>query len=169
MKYDLYDANMKKIGKTIDEKNIENIEDGQYHLSLNIWIINSKKEVLLLKKSINYDYLYPKYWTSINYNVLTEQNIEEAILQALEEKIGIMFQKIKYKDIGTILRDPYHYMFQTIIINEDLESNISLNKERYSKYEWVNLEKLVSMMENGEIEWPLIERIERLIIPLLKK
>lgn len=55
----------------MQENNIDDIPDGLYHLTVNVWIINSSNEVLMVKKSLNYDLRYPGYWTSINGNVVS--------------------------------------------------------------------------------------------------
>ena len=40
-KWDLYDENGNKIGKTINRG--EKMESNEYHISVHIWIINKKK------------------------------------------------------------------------------------------------------------------------------
>lgn len=50
MIWDLYDKNFKKTGKVVQENNIDDIPDGLYHLTVNVWIINSSNEVLMVKK-----------------------------------------------------------------------------------------------------------------------
>ena len=50
-KWDLYDENGNKIGKTINRG--EKMESNEYHISVHIWIINKKNEFLIQKRSAN--------------------------------------------------------------------------------------------------------------------
>lgn len=88
MKWDLYDNKFNKIDIIINEDEFNNIPNNLYHLTVNVWIINSKKEVLLLKKAMNYDLRYPGHWTSINGNVESRANSIATLYKVVYEKIG---------------------------------------------------------------------------------
>src|SRR5574344_217607 len=96
-KWDLYDAKFKKINKVINSEEI--IEDGYYHLSLNIWIINSSKQVLLVKKALNYKFHYPGLYGSININVASGIFYKEAAIMELKNKLGLNIQLSDIKEI----------------------------------------------------------------------
>ena len=44
--WDLYDKNLEKTGNVIPSG--DEVPEGYYHISVEIWIVNSKKEILLL-------------------------------------------------------------------------------------------------------------------------
>lgn len=170
MIWDLYDKNFKKTGKVVQENNIDDIPDGLYHLTVNVWIINSSNEVLMVKKSLNFDLRYPGYWTSINGNVVSGDDSYSTIKKIILKKIGIKLANTdKIIKLGEDIRKPYHYIYETFIIQKDLNlETIFTDEIYYSKAEWINIEEIKNMISNGEIEFPLIERIEKYILPFLK-
>lgn len=169
MKWDLYNKEFIKTGKVINEEEATSIPDGLYHLTINAWIINDKNELLLIKKSMNYNLRYPGSWTTFVGNVESEKSPEFAVFDILQEKFGIDSKNCVYTYTGNDFRDPYHYIYSTFIIlkNVDLQT-LLLDELKYSKAKWANLEEIQNMIINGEIEFPLIERIEKYIIPFIK-
>ncbi len=166
MKWDLYDKDL-NIVKSINED--ESIPNDLYHLTINIWIINSKKQVLLLKKAINYDLRYPGCWTGLNGNVLESNTSLDTIPLVIKDKLNLDIELSNIKEVGLDFRDPHNYIYNTFIINEDIkEKKLVLNEEQYTKCKYVDYDELINMINNGEIEYPLIERIEKYLLPELK-
>ena len=158
MKWDLYDKDFNKTNQTINE--YEPIPNDLYHLTVNLWIINSKKQVLILKKAMNYDLHYPGYWTGLNGNVLESNTALDTIPLVIKEKLNLDIELSNIKEIGIDLRDPYNYIYNTFIINYDIEINdISLDEEQYTKCKYVDYDELVNMINNGEIEYFIVAKI----------
>lgn len=169
MKWDLYDNKFNKIDIIINEDEFDNIPNNLYHLTVNVWIINSKKEVLLLKKAMNYDLRYPGHWTSINGNVESGANSIATLYKVVYEKIGKKVIKDKIIELGKDLRNPHHYIYNTFVVFKDFDiKSIILDNKYFSKAKWADAEELENMILNGEIEFSLISRIEKYILPLLK-
>lgn len=166
-KWDLYDNKFKKTGIVI--KDSDNIEDGMYHFSINVWILNSKKQLLLIRNTLNYNMHYPGFWSSINENVLSGESPIDTCIKSINSKIGINVSNFETKKIDTKLRDPYHYIYETYIVNKDIDlKDICFTDNTVVQAKWVDLKELYNMIENGEIAWVLIPRIEEYILPLMK-
>ena len=86
-KWDLYNKNFEKTNETINEN--DEILEGKYHWTINTFIINSKKQVLLIKRSLNYNLHYPGFWNTINGNILSGQNADETVISSIYNKIGM--------------------------------------------------------------------------------
>lgn len=169
MKWDLYDKRFNKTNIVIDETEMDNISNDLYHLTVNIWIVNANNEVLLLKKAMNYNLRYPGYWTSINGNVESGDNSIDTIYKTVYEKIGEEIKKDDIIELGKDLRTPYHYIYNTFVIYKNLDIDLLvLNNQYFSKAKWVDANELENMILNGEIEFSLISRIEKYILPLLR-
>ena len=166
-KWDLYNSNFENTGITIDEGEV--IEDGYYHASTNSWIINSKKELLLIRKTLNYNLHYPGFWSSINSNIISGENGINTAIQSIKNRIGVDITPNEVIEINKDLRDPYHYIYETYIIKKDIELNkIKFNDEIAVQAKWIDLNELYNMIENGEIAWVLIPRIEKYVIPYMQ-
>lgn len=169
MKWDLYDEKFNKTDIVINENEIDNISNNLYHLTVNVWIINSRNEILLLKKAMNYDLRYPGHWTSINGNVESGHNSIDTVYKAVYEKVGKDIKKDNIVELGKDLRNPYHYIYNTFVIYKSLDiDSIVLNSQYFSKAKWADAKELENMILNGEIEFSLISRIKKYILPLLK-
>lgn len=169
MKWDLYDNKFQKTDLVIEESDFNQIPKHLYHLTVNVWIMNSEKKVLLLKKAMNYDLRYPGSWTSINGNVESASDAITTVYKTVQDKIGINIRNDKIREIGKDLRDPYNYIYNTFVIYKEIDTTlITLNEKYYSKVKWVDKDELENMILNGEIEFSLISRIEKYILPLLK-
>ena len=115
-KWDLYDNKFNNTGIVINDT--DEIPDGKYHCSINAWILNSKKQLLLIRNTLNYNIHYPGFWSSINGNVLSGESSTETCIKTINSKIGIKITDSEMKTVDKKLRDPYHYIYETYIVNK---------------------------------------------------
>lgn len=167
-KWNLYDKNFNNTGIIINDT--DEIPEDKYHYSVNIWILNSKKQLLLVRNTLNYNIHYPGFWNSINGNVLSGDTPIDTCIKSINSKIGIKISNVELKKVDTRLRDPYHYIYETYILYKDIDLNkICFNDNTAVQAKWIDLKELYNMIENGEIAWVLIPRIEEYVIPLMKE
>ena len=167
-KWNLYDKNFNNTGIIINDT--DEIPEDKYHYSVNIWILNSKKQLLLVRNTLNYNIHYPGFWNSINGNVLSGDTPIDTCIKSINSKIGIKISNVELKKVDTRLRDPYHYIYETYILYKDINLNkICFNDNTAVQAKWIDLKELYNMIENGEIAWVLIPRIEEYVIPLMKE
>ena len=167
-KWDLYDDKFNNTGIVINDT--DEIPDGKYHYSINVWILNSKKQLLLIRNTLNYNIHYPGFWSSINGNVLSRESSTETCIKTINSKIGIKITDSEMKTVDKKLRDLYHYIYETYIVNKDIDLNeICFIDNTAVQAKWIDLKELYNMIENGEIAWVLIPRIEEYVIPLMKE
>ena len=167
-KWNLYDKNFNNTGIIINDT--DEIPEDKYHYSVNIWILNSKKQLLLVRNTLNYNIHYPGFWNSINGNVLSGDTPIDTCIKSINKKIGIKISDVELKKVDTRLRDPYHYIYETYILYKDIDLNkICFNDNTAVQAKWIDIKELYNMIENGEIAWVLIPRIEEYVIPLMKE
>ena len=167
-KWDLYDDKFNKTDIVIKEN--EEIPDGLFHYTINVWIINSKKQVMLVRNPLNLNIHYPGFWNSINGNVLSNDDSINTCIKLLKEKIGIDVKKKEIKSIDVKLRENYKYIYETIIVNKDIDlKQLKFTDKSFIQAKWIDLKELKNMIENGEIAMVMIPRIEEYIMPLLKQ
>lgn len=169
MEWDLYDNKFQLTDKTIQEELADEIPDGLYHLTVNVWVINSQKQVLLLKKVLNFNFRYPGFWTSINGNVKKGHYSIDCVKDILKEKLGLIIDESEIIELGKDIRDPHHYIYNTFVVYKDINLNqITLDENYFSKMKWVDFIELENMINNGEIETALTSRIDKYIKNILK-
>ena len=61
-------------------------------------------------------------------------------------------------------------IYETYILHKDIDLNkICFLDNTAVQAKWIDLKELYNMIENGEIAWVLISRIEEYVIPLMKE
>ena len=164
--WDLYDENFNKVGKTIS--NNERVPDNYYHISLEIWIINKKNEVLLIRNSLDYSRRYPGSWSCIGGNLCHGETIETAIARIIKQKIGSSCSIEHKKIYAPVKRDPYRYAYITCILFDEVDTkNISFDDYSVTETKFIDKQEIVKMCNNGEISYYLIERINNEIMPYI--
>ena len=152
-KYELVNINGKRTGKIITDseiKNIENIPDGYYVSVVGVVIINSKKEVLLQKRS-RFKKTNPSKWGICGGKVDLGENTLDAACRETYEEIGIVIDKQKLKLLTEIIIDKIYYT--TYYINQDIDlCECKLQVEEVEEVKYCKKEDL-DKIDNEGFEW----------------
>lgn len=157
--WDLYDEDLKLTDKKIirDE---EEIPDGYYHLSVELWIINSKKELLLIKSAYNYIKFFPGKWKCVTGNLSSGEDVYQCIKRNGKFRIGIDIDTDKVEILGLHKKPKRKFAYYTAILQQDIDlEEMTLNKDYFLDMKYVNKDELLRMCDNGEIAYYLIERL----------
>jgi len=85
--WDLYDAQLRPLGRT--HRRGEAMEPGAYHLGVDVWVINSKGEILLTLRAPEKDAL-PNEWENTCGSVLAGETAIQGAMRELREETGIV-------------------------------------------------------------------------------
>ncbi|MBM3251094.1 MAG: isopentenyl-diphosphate Delta-isomerase [Candidatus Nealsonbacteria bacterium] len=132
----------RKIG--LEEKKKAHLGKGMLHRAFTVFIFNSKKELLIQKRSKN-KFLWPLIWeTSCSSHLLPEENFITAGKKRLEKELGFIcglkslgrFQyQADYKNTGA-----ENEICSLLIGRHDGE--IKPNKKEVAEYKWVDIKEL---------------------------
>ena len=149
--WDIYDINRIKTGRIIDRHSDEQLNNGEYHLVVEAIIINSKREILLSKRSETKN-KYPLFWECAGGSVISGETSLEAILRELKEELGLEFKIDEAKFYKTI-RDDNAKDFKDIwLFIKDIEqTNLRYNDGEVIDAKWVTIEELEEMKIKKEI------------------
>ena len=149
MKYaDIFDENNNPIG-IIKEKQQAH-EDGNFHRTAHIWIINDKNELLLQKRSATKK-THPNCWDiSGAGHIKAGETVIDGAIRELKEELGVEIEEKDLQYITTIksTKNTKNMEFQYVYLlncNQKIEENIFKDGEvsdvKYIFYK--NLEKMV--------------------------
>ena len=142
------------------EGRIESRDDchkyGFWHKAVAMFMINSKGQVLLQKRSANKK-LWPNMWDmTAGGHVLAGEFGFEAIIREIKEELGIDIGKNDITFIGSaistkIKNDIINKHFnEYYIINKDLdETTLKLQTEEVSDVKWFDKEEVVKRIKNN--------------------
>lgn len=147
--FDIYDINRNKTGKII--KRGDRMNDDEYHLFVQVWILNSKGKFLVQQRS---KYVKnPLVWCSNGGNVVaSEESFDCARREILEElsldinnlKGGLFDSRIYKEDGQNYFCDSYLYVFDGKI------RTIKFQVEEIRRLKYMKMKKIKSLMSKGK-------------------
>lgn len=153
---DLYDKNKNKLNKI--HLRGEKIKPGEYFLTVNVWIINRKNEILLTQRHPNKS--WPLKWECSGGVVKAGENSYNGALREVEEEIGIKL-KTEGELIDTVVLK--EYIGDLYLFKEDIDiKETKLEKDEVINIKWVTIKEFNAMKESGEIAEPILWNTEKL-------
>ena len=145
-------------GKFTDNVEMKQLchKKGLWHKAVAVFIINSKKQVLLQRRSKNKK-MWPDMWDiSAGGHVLAGEFGFQAIIREIKEELGLSVKKEEIIFIGCstsinkkgdILNKHFNEYY---IVTKDIdEKNLSLQKEEVSEVKWINKEEIIERIKNN--------------------
>ena len=142
--WDILDEQGNKTGKTIQKG--EMIPEGYYHMGADIWIIDSKNNILIQKRSPQKKQS-PNVWAMTGGYVIKGETTLETIERETFEELGI---KINMKNIKLV----NHYKtgkawLDTYLIKQEIDiKDIVMQKEEVSDVKWATYEEIEKINAN---------------------
>ena len=143
--WDLVDKNGNKIGKIIERSQIH--PEGTYHVGVDVWIINSKNNILIQKRSSN-KRCEPNVWAMTGGSSLFGETTEETIVREAKEELGInliqdRLQLVKKYPTGRVF--VYEYL-----IRQDIDINdIVMKEDEVSAVKWATYDEIEEIYKKG--------------------
>lgn len=148
---DIYDHNKNRTGKVIERVPKIEVGDNEYFLTVQCWTLNSKKEILMTRRSLNKS--YGGMWEPTGGCVIAGENSIQGVKRELEEEIGLSVQDdeltiIKEVKDENTFRDIY-------LLRKDFEINeLNFNDNEVIDAKFVSIDEFKSMLDNNEaINW----------------
>lgn len=143
---DIYNKRREKTNKTC-ERGKE--KDGEYGLSVHIWIMNKEGKFLIQKRTKSRK-RFPNMWSLTAGAVDTGETSEEGAIREAKEEIGVDINKDDMELILSFKRT--HNFLDVWLVRKDIDlKNIVMQEEEVQKVKWVTREELEEMIENDEV------------------
>lgn len=165
--FDIYTRDGKHIGAK-EESICHSKNPGFYHKPVWIWIINSKKEVLIQKRTA-YMKNHPNKWdmSSAGHVILGETAIQGAIREVYEE-LGIKTKESDYKFICEYIADKFFEIAQLYLLKLDLDiTKLKLQKEEVLEVKWLGYDNFKKVFFSKDFV-PFDDDYRELVLKLLK-
>lgn len=149
--WDIYNGNREKIDKIV--KRGDKLEEGEYHLVVNVWIKNSKNEFLITRRAPNKSFTY--MWECTGGSALSGETSLDAAIREAHEELGVKLKKTDGKLVGTTLR---HYIgcsdiLDVWIFNSDIPiEDVVYQKEEVCDVMWASAEKIKELYAEKKFE-----------------
>jgi 8-oxo-dGTP diphosphatase len=152
--FDVLDENGDYTGKVETRENCH--KEGIVHKAVAAFIINSKNQVLLQKRSKSQK-MWPDMWDlSSGGHVDSGEFGFQAITREIKEELGIEVNKNEMTFIGAsfstnIKKDIVNkHINEYYIINKDVdETKLELQKEEVSEVKWIDKDEIIKRVKNN--------------------
>lgn len=140
---DLYDKSCNITGEIINRKNSYILPKKRYIITTIVFIINSRKELLIQKTSANRGSIY----ATTGGHVKSGMNSLQTIKEEIKEELGLNVLSDDFVYLG---REKMSYKFQDIyLLQKDYDlSEITLQKKEVSNVEWLSLHDIDKLIAN---------------------
>lgn len=146
---DIVDENNNPIGKVKEKQQAH--EDGDFHRTAHIWIINDKNELLLQKRSASKK-SHPNCWDiSGAGHIRAGESITEGAIRELKEELGVEVTEKDLNYIATIksTKNPKNMEFGYVYLlrsNKKIEEYV-FEDDEVSEVKYIYYEELEKMVE----------------------
>lgn len=145
---DLYDNKKQKLNKTMDRLAGEPLK-GEFKLSVHTWILNSKGELLIQKRSENLK-RNPGKWAFTGGAVDADETSLEGAKREIKEELGI---DVRDEEIEYLLSFKREKGFVDVwLVKKDVSiDDVVIQKEEVVDVKWVSVKEAKELLEKGEM------------------
>jgi mutator protein MutT len=155
--WDLYNKDRQKLSKIHPRGN--ELKSGEYHIIVNIWIINDLNKILLTQR--HSEKHWPLKWECTGGGLIAGEDSFTGALREVEEEIGINLKNKNGKLIDTIVRMDYIKDVYLFIENVD-RKEAKLQETEVIDIKWVTIKEFDEMAKKDEIAEPILYDMEKL-------
>jgi isopentenyldiphosphate isomerase len=143
--WDIIDERGTKTGRTIVRG--EQLQQGDYHLVVHIWIVNDKSELLIQKRAEHLK-LLPGLWATTGGSAVRGEDSLTAAVREAKEELGVEVDTSKMTKISTIIRKDNIADVYLVRQNVSID-DVVIQQEEVSEVKWVEKEEIEEMVRNG--------------------
>ena len=157
--WDLYDSNGQFLGQTIPRGMPHPV--GTYHLVVNVWVTNSRGELLLTLRAPEKEQ-YPNLWENQGGSALAGEISLSAIQRELYEETGIQLEASAFTLLGSSLEKTARVDIYAVRMDIPAEK-VRLQPAETVSAQWVTPFKLKSMAADGQISDATVRRCKAVL------
>lgn len=143
-KVNVYNRN-REITDKIKERN--SLEKGEYRISVHIWIINSKGELLIQQRSKT-SKKFPSMWSQTGGGVLAGETSKEAVKREAKEELEINVEDEELYYISSYVRT--RNIADVWLVKKDIDK-LELQKEEVAEAKFVSFEDFDNMIKDKKV------------------
>lgn len=141
--WDVYDACFRKTGEL--HRRGDTMKEGQFHLVVNIFLVNNRRELLIQKRSNTVEWK-PDIWAVTGGSAIASEGPYEACVRELKEEIGLTVDKEAMRMIAVFQRK-FSYQAVFLLRSEATLNQMTLQKEEVAEVKWASIAEIRDMIK----------------------
>ena len=145
--WDIYDKDGNFTGRK--KGKYEKWDKDEYHLATEVWVINSKKQILIQQRSEKCQ-LLPGIWALTTGRVVSGETTRQGCIRELKEELGIEAKEEECNLVKSLLKNRLGMIWEIYFLRKDVElEDVTLQKEEVSRVKLVNTDEFRDMLKEG--------------------
>lgn len=145
--WDIYDKDGNFTGRK--KGKYEKWDKDEYHLATEVWVINSKKQILIQQRSEKCQ-LLPRIWALTTGRVVSGETTRQGCIRELKEELGIEAKEEECNLVKSLLKNRLGMIWDIYFLRKDVElEDVTLQKEEVSRVKLVNTDEFRDMLKEG--------------------
>jgi len=149
--WDILDESGNKTGKTIERG--KPLSQGEYHLVVDVWIMNSKSEFLISRRTPS-KYPDPGKWNPVCGSAVAGEDSISSALRETKEELGISLDIQSGRLIKRFTCGPESIIDVWFFIQDVDISTVELQDEETDDVMWTSAKMLKHMIDNNDFIHP---------------
>lgn len=148
--WDVLDGNGRRTGRTTQRG--APLAEGEYHLVVHVWIVNSRGEFLITKRSAEKSFL-PDLWDTTCGSALAGEESLEAALREVGEETGLSLDAAGGRMLGRYKRHfpPLPSFVDVWLFDSEAGiGELRLQESEVSEARWASAGEIMRLKESGE-------------------
>lgn len=142
---DLYNDRKELTGETC-ERNA--VPTGKYRLSIHIWIVNDKNELLIQQRSADKK-IFPNMWSNTGGACIAGETSLETVFRELKEELDIVPDMNQLEFIASYKREKD--FVDVWLLHQNVELNdLKFNDNEVQAAKWVTLQEWQELLKKGQ-------------------
>lgn len=142
--WDVYDACFQKTGAL--HKRGNPMKDGEYHLVVNIFLVNKKRELLIQKRSDTVEWK-PGIWAATGGSAIAGEGPCEACIRELKEEIGLDASSEDMRLLA-IYQRKFSYQAVFLMHSEATIQEMKMQEEEVADLKWASIPEIKEMIRH---------------------
>ena len=145
--WDIYDKDGNFTGRK--KGKYEKWDKDEYHLATEVWVINSKKQILIQQRSEKCQ-LLPGIWALTTGRVVSGETTRQGCIRELKEELGIEAKEEECNLVKSLLKNRLGMIWDIYFLRKDVDlEDVTLQKEEVSRVKLVNTDEFRDMLKEG--------------------
>ena len=145
--WDIYDKDGNFTGRK--KGKYEKWDKDEYHLATEVWVINSKKQILIQQRTEKCQ-LLPGIWALTTGRVVSGETTRQGCIRELKEELGIEAKEEECNLVKSLLKNRLGMIWDIYFLRKDVElEDVTLQKEEVSTVKLVNTDEFRDMLKEG--------------------
>ena len=146
--WDIINADGTPTGKRIRRSSFNHLSHGQYHLVVHIWIIDSKGNYLLQRRSEHREPMSGE-WAATGGSVISGETSSQAAVRELSEELGINVKECELHYIARTVRKNSVVDIWKVGVDVGIDS-LQLQSEEVMDAKWVTEQEFKQLIADGQ-------------------